>query len=203
MVRYNAQDTEGMSARLLALYANASDDDRASGLAWYGRARAAAEAMAAQFGTSVDTACGVIAALSPRVQWAPNLQGASDMLAAASLGEAEPTVAGLGANRAKAWRIANGESPASVLGGPKVTAFYANIVGDHSAVTVDVWAARAAEGESNPVGPTGARYNRIAAAYQAAAASAGVSPRTLQAAVWTYVRGAAEGNFRPSLARIV
>lgn len=123
------------------------------------------------------------------------------MIDAAEAGQPEPIVAGLPANRAKAWRIANGADPALVLGGPKVRAFFANITGDHDAVTVDVWAARAAEGRDNPNGPTGGRYAAIADAYRLAAASRGVSPRECQAAIWVHVRGAAEGTYRPSVAR--
>jgi hypothetical protein len=144
----------------------------------------------------------VIAALSPRVQWSTNLSAAAAIIGAAQRKESEPIVAGLPDNRAKAWRIANGEDPSLVLSGPKVTAFFANITGDHNAVTVDVWAARAAEGESNKNAPTGKRYERIADAYrEAAAAARNVSPRTMQAAVWTHIRGAAEGTYRPSLSK--
>jgi hypothetical protein len=75
------------------------------------------------------------------------------MVLAAAAGELEPVVNGTLANRAKAWRIACGEDPDAVLSGPKVRAFFANIMGDVDAVTIDVWAARAAEGRRNDNAP--------------------------------------------------
>lgn len=125
------------------------------------------------------------------------------MVSAASRGDAHaPIVAGLPDNRQKAWRIAHGEDPNVVLRGPKVRAFFANITGDHDSVTVDVWAARAAEDTRIDNSPSGARYAAIARAYQLAAVKRGVSPREMQAAVWVHIRGAAEGNYSPSAARI-
>lgn len=190
-----------MARRLRRLYDAASAADLAAGLDWYDRAEREATALAAGTSLTPASAAGVIAALSPRVQWRPNLDGAAAMIGAAVAGDAEPIVAGLPNNRAKAWRIANGADPATVLGGPKVCSFWANITGDHDAVTVDVWAARAAEGSENPQPPSGGRYARIAEAYRRAAASRGVTPRQCQAAVWVHIRGAAEGTYQPSKAR--
>lgn len=104
--------------------------------------------------------------------------------------------------RDQAWRIANGEAPLSVLRGPKVRAFYANITGDADAVTVDVWAVRAARGDQACVpdgrgrlryaddGTVSAReYREYADVYRRAARRLGVTPRECQAAVWVAVRG--------------
>lgn len=160
------------------------------GTAWYDRASDTAAALAAGSGLPYARCAGVIAALSPRVSWSVNVRAAAAIVDAAAYGRAEPVVAGLGANRRKAWRIATGADPADVLGGDKVRAFYANITGDLSAVTVDVWAASAALGR--PVGSIGhAMYARIADAYRMAATLRAVSPRTMQAAVWCHVRGSA------------
>lgn len=189
----------GMTRRILRTYDRASAADLAAGLDWYDRAEREATALAAGTNLNPVQCAGVIAALSPRCQWGPNLAGAVSMVEAATRGETrEPIVAGTTANRAKAWRIARGEDPADVLRGPKVRAFFANITGDHDAVTVDVWAARAAEGTRNDRAPEGKRYANIATAYRRAAAARGISPRAMQAAVWTHIRGAAEGSYRPS-----
>ncbi len=190
-----------MVRRILKMYDQCSAADLAAGLGWYARAEREAAALAA--GTSLSTiqCAGIIAALSPRVQWSVNLAAAIAMVDAAIAGESEPIVAGLPNNRAKAWLIANGADPSIVLSGPKVRAFFANITGDHNAVTVDVWAARAAEGKRNNRGPDGKRYEAIADAYRRAAARRGISPRDMQAAVWTHIRGDAEGTARPSLSR--
>jgi len=82
-----------------------------------------------------------------------------------------------------------------------VRAFYAAIMGDENAVTVDVWAARAAEGERNDVAPKGARIVAIIDAYRTAAAILGVSPRECQAAVWVYTRRTYPEPRRPRKAK--
>jgi hypothetical protein len=110
------------------------------------------------------------------------------MVLAVAAGELEPVVNGTLANRAKAWRIACGEDPDAVLSGPKVRAFFANIMGDVDAVTVDTWAARAAEGRRNDNAPVRRRYRLLAESYRRAGERRGMHPRDTQAAVWTAYR---------------
>jgi hypothetical protein len=179
--------TAPMTRRILRAYDDAAPEHRADGERWYATARRTAELLAGEYGSTVDRAAGVIAALSPRCQWRPNVEGARRMLQAASLRAPEPVCAGTGANRRKAWAIACGADPDAVLSGPKVRAFYANIIGDDDAVTVDVWAARAAVGRT--VEPKGRTYDRIAEAYRRAAVRRGLTPREMQATVWCAVRG--------------
>jgi hypothetical protein len=184
-----AREHAAMVARILRHWNDATAADLADGLSWYSRANDLAAALSAGAPISRAQAAGVIAALSPRNAWSSNVQGATAMVAAYAALEAEPTVAGTNANRVKAWAILNhAGDPLDILGGPKVRAFYANIMGDLEAVTVDVWAARAAEGHDNPNAPAGNRYKRIAAAYREAASAVGIAPRDMQAAVWTYYR---------------
>lgn len=180
-----------MTRRLLECWGEASADDLASGIAWYSRAETAAAAMASGPITARDAA-GIVASLSPRNRWNVNLAQAAKVITHALSGTLDVPAVSTLSNRGKAWRIATGESPDVALSGPKVRAFFANITGDHDAVTVDVWAARAAEGCSIKAAPTGGRYNAIADAYRAAADAAGVTPREMQAAVWVHVRGSAD-----------
>lgn len=185
-----------MTRRILRHWRAASADELAEGLGWYARAGDLADALAAGAPITRAQACGVIAALSPRQQWAQNVAGAVALVDALARGETvAPVVGGLPDNRRKAWAILTtpGADPLDYFDArtaPKTRAFYLNIMGDADAVTVDVWAARAAEGRRNDQGPTGGRYDRIAAAYRAAAARVGHSPRDLQAAVWVHVRNA-------------
>lgn len=179
-------------ANITAAYASATLADRAAGLAWYDRADRAADRIAAAHGIDRVAAAAIIAALSPRSRWSTNLQAADRIAAANAAGRSRAPRVGLGDARRKAWRIARGADPADVLGGPKVRAFFANITGDRRAVTVDVWATRAAYGRTDCPLPTGRRYDRLADAYRAVADRLGVAPRELQAAVWIHVRGAAE-----------
>jgi hypothetical protein len=88
----------------------------------------------------------------------------------------------LGANVRKAYRILEGDIHA--VKGPKVIAFFLNIIGDENHVTVDIWATRAAVGRSIP----GKDRALIAEAYRRAAKKRNVSPRDFQATVWVTVR---------------
>lgn len=189
--RSEAARLAAMRRRILAAYDAASADDLASGLAWYRRAAHAAGTLAEGSAVSADHAAGIIAALSPRCRWSTNVAWAARMIDAATRGEPCPAVS-TRANRAAAWRIACGERPEAVLRGPKVSRFYRNLTGDLAAVTVDVWAARAAEGRSDDRAPSGRRYALLERAYREAAAIIGRPPRDVQAAVWVHVRGAAD-----------
>lgn len=189
LTRSEAMRLRHSVARVDGWLSVATAADLAAGLAWYDRARAVAERMAAETGLSVRQCAGIIAALSPRCQWASNVSAAWTMARAAAAGELQaPRVAGTLSNRAKAWEIATGGDPDEILSGPKVRAFFANIMGDRDAVTVDVWAARAAEGRDWPHAPAKRRYRLLAESYRRAGERRGMHPRDAQAAVWTVYR---------------
>ena len=181
---------EDMVARILDAYDKSSASDMAEGERWYETARVTAAALSAGTNISVEQAAGVIAALSPRVRWETNVRAAAEIISAARRDPDAnpPNVAGYYRNVKKAWKIATGWQPENVLGGPKVTSFYANICGDEYPVTVDVWSARLAEGKSNKNGPSGKRYERIADAFRMAASARGVSPMVMQATTWVFIR---------------
>ena len=181
-----------LTRRILRAWRAASAEDLATGLAWYDRASDLAESLAAGAPITRETAAGVIAALSPRCGWSANVRGATKMVRAHVDGKSQPVVAGLPDNRDKGWHILQaGDDPLAYFSArtaPKTRSFYLNICGDTDAVTVDVWAAEAAEGKRVKRAPKGKRYARIADAYRRAAELAGVAPRDMQAAVWTYYR---------------
>jgi hypothetical protein len=123
--------------------------------------------------------------LSPQVKWRENVASARNFI------EGNGSVQGYPANKAKAERIAKGESPDAVLGGDKVRSFFANLIGSRVAVTVDVWAQRAATGRDLPP-PKGRRYRQVARAYTDAAELCCEHARDFQAIVWLATRPAAE-----------
>lgn len=155
------------------------------GAAWYGNAERVVAELAEAHGLSRPRVAGVIAALSPQVRWRENVESATRILEGKYTG-----VQGYPANVGKASAIAAGGDPDLILGGDKVRAFWANLIGSREAVTVDTWAARAAYGLERPLPgqPKGTRYERIARAYRAAAASVAAHPREFQAIVWLAVR---------------
>jgi hypothetical protein len=177
-----------MVARILARWDRSTADDLAAGLEWYATARRSAARIAESAGLSVRTVAGIIAALSPRVHWRTNLVWAATLALASTAGLPCPPVS-FGSARDKAWRIARGADPLSVLSGPKVVRFYRNLMGDCDSVTVDVWTALAAEGRSVSRAPDRRRYLLIEESYRQAARILGRSPRDVQAAVWVQIRG--------------
>jgi hypothetical protein len=185
-----------MARRLTSIYFGASHDVRAAGMAWYPRFNVLAGKLAARHGVTAGQAAGVLAIVSPRVT-----VGASFVLADSVLAEWRAGTRRIGECRGlkgrvgAAWLWLDGDASQLVLDGGgtatrarKVRSFYANIVGDVDAVTVDVWAARAAGWRGGDQFPNGGAYMAIADAYRAAARRCGVSPRDLQAVVWCAVR---------------
>lgn len=171
-----------MARRLVKLYRAASETVRRVGRDWYRNARRTAWGLATEAGVTLRTAAGVIAALSPRLQWRTNVRAARAML----LGENPSGV--FKASKAKARRIIAGESPDEVLSGPKVRAFFDALCGNESAAVVDVWIARAVGLDR---APTNDEYGRIALALRLASIETGERVAPLQAIAWVQVRGRA------------
>jgi hypothetical protein len=182
---------------------NAADaDTRRAGRRWYDSAEAEARAIAValpeRFGPV--TAAGILAALSPRAQWSVNVRWA--WAVARGRERAYPPAVGLPDARAKAWRIAHGERPSQVLGGPKVRAFWRAIAGDRDAAVIDIWMLRAMGIDQPSVKP--AQYERCAEALREAARRVRVPTRDFQATVWMQVRGVKPtdpAGFRPAAVR--
>ena len=171
-----------MVARLLAQWEAADAQARQQGLAWYSTARHEIARMAQDTGTPLPTACGVVAALSPRLQWAPNLRAARAVL------ERRTPTGVFRSSLGKAMAIFRGQVPLRVLSGPKVRAFYRALMGDRRAAVVDVWVARAA-GWTRELKEKA--YQRVADALAEAAAMVQVPVAWFQAVVWVAVRGRA------------
>lgn len=196
------------SARI-ELVARRALDDRAGALfamGWYRRARQWADALADVYGLPAETVIGVVAALSPlngwesQLQWTPRIlrawaeSSASDgMVATASVWLPGP---GLGTNKRKAARILCGEDPLDVLSGPKVCAFFRNIMGDENAVCVDRHAWAIAHGGAL-VTLTPKRYLETADAFREAsvalreaypALADSLTPAGVQALTWAWWR---------------
>lgn len=111
--------------------------DRLDGMHWYDYARD----YAASLDTDVSRAAGILAALSPQQSWPVNKKMAAEFYG----GRRDVHTTD---NVVKAERILNGETPLDILGGPKVRAFYANIMGIDTteAVTIDRHAIMVCEG---------------------------------------------------------
>jgi len=182
-----AAEHRHMRDRLLDIYAGTDADTRQAGRLWYPSAEGVIASLSDSHGIGRPRVAGIVAVLSPQQRWRTNVRSARAML------EGEDWLAaGYAQNRDKARALLEGAPVLAVVGGDKVTSFWANLIGSRTAVTVDVWAQRAALGRHHPHQPKGARYRRIVNAYRAAAAKVGELPREFQAIVWLGTRPAAE-----------
>jgi len=136
---------------------------------------------------------GIIAVLSPGLDWKTNVAAADRALMRA------PTGPGYPRNWEKAARIVSGQRPEEVLIGPKVTAFYRLVRdgGNPIDVCVDGHAANMALGRGKRLlKDSDVSATEIAAAqagFRRAAQELGVWPCAIQAATWLGWR--ASGGF--------
>lgn len=182
------RDIQAWRAALCGVYARATAAQIQAGREWYANAAAALLAFAGVW--MAAQAAAVCAVLSPRVTWKENIAGVRKMhRAACDYSRVCPVVAGTRRNVERAWDIAQ-SGDTSLVSGPKVSSFYANLCGDYNRVTIDVWAARAAGiSDAHMTHLDRRRYTAIVTAYRLAAMDSGHTPAQFQAIVWTVVRG--------------
>jgi hypothetical protein len=176
-------DIPAMARRIVAEVRQCNEEQARAGAEWYANAKMIAVAMSAETRLPVRTCAGVIAALSPRIDWDHNVIWAWSLLRAAVAGRDCPPCNTTN-NRNKAWAIAHGADPDATLTGPKTNDFYHNIMGDWKRVTCDSWAALVALGYPLPNGVKGSMYKAITAAYRLAADWLGELPAIVQAKAW-------------------
>lgn len=176
-----------MTANIARRRAQADAKTVALGEDWY----AEGLRMASEVGDGdIVLGAAVIAILSPRRQWRDNVA----LAYAWSRGEVVRT---MGDQLRKLARIGS-EDLDAIVGGPKVRSFWANLSGDSNAVTVDVWALRAALASDDVTDDdygkltSGDRYAMVAEAYRRVARRYREAPSTTQAVVWIVERGSAE-----------
>lgn len=129
-----------------------------------------------------DMVAGITAALSPNKVWTHNIRLVEQLVRTGDAGTYKRQVA-------KALRILAGESPLSVLCGPKELAFYKCFVdgGKGEAVTVDghaysVW--RGLYISTSKARVTARGYRLAADDYREVALMVGLSPAQVQAITW-------------------
>lgn len=167
---------------VLEVFILASRTAQVEGYNWYTDAHNFARSL----DSNVETAAGVIAAMSPLNGWKNNKRVASLLYS----GERN---LGLSRNEAKAIRILSGEHPLDVLGGDKVRAFYSTILdpyNPHSVPVIDRHAHDIAIGSrvsnnhpSRNLDVKG-RYESFARVYSECAESLSIGAPQLQAITW-------------------
>lgn len=185
------------TANIVKAWRLSSEADRRAGADWYREARRIAFELA---DGNLEMGAGVIAALSPRLQWTTNVRAAYDTF---GHGNAR---GGFGANKRKANAILSGAHPLDILGGKKVRAFYECIVtgGETDNVCIDMHAYNIAvnavtdDGGARELARPGG-YERIQRLYVRAAERLSrelgrhVTPAEVQATTWVYWRRAGKG----------
>lgn len=195
-----------------------SESDIEEGMRWYDEARAEAQAMADEYGVTLEVAAGVIAALSPQKRWKGNLTVARKALAAYKSGEfddmtddemAAAIKVGFAKDAVQAVRIMRTGNVTENLTGLKRRSFVNNIVNPDAGydVTVDGWVAAALKkmqgapeaaalkwlGRSvtrnKEVVIEATGYLRIADSLRRIAKERGITPAQAQAIYWVVVGG--------------
>lgn len=168
---------------IVRIYFNATREEIAAGKSWYDDARNLAQSLVStRPGLTLETAAGIIAALSPLTPWERNKELA---IRAVSDGEASGT---LGNSVRAANRIIDGTHPLQVLKSDKVRNFYLSIMGSADAVCIDrhAWEVfegkRYADKERPKVTPK--KYREAADAYREAAHVLALTATQLQAITW-------------------
>ncbi len=184
--------------RLYRLYERATAGERYTGRTWYRDAQLDITDLAVAYKTTTDITAGVVAALSPNTRWVGNLEDADRVLSIAlapysTADYQECRVSTYNLNKFKAFSIAelawNGSGDVlDILSGPKVTAFYRNLIGDSSALTLDSHAYNAfcgfrATGSDLP-GMRAQLTRDARAAYTQASVVKGETVSAFQAIIW-------------------
>jgi hypothetical protein len=189
----------GSIDNILRFYYAATPEQVQRGYDWYADANAFAHALSAHTGITLTQAYDVIAANSINTPWDRNVTlawyHATSRTYDRTIGTTCEMVRRI---------IENGERLRDIVGkdARKVRSFSANIEGDLNIATIDRWAFRIwvaladceCTGSSHGCGmvPNGAKYERIAADYAAAAAAVRVPVAVLQAITWIVLRGSAD-----------
>lgn len=180
---------------ILAVYRSATTPEHRRGSQWYLTAQAQARRLASRYELPLSTSVGVIAALSPGLEWLRNVVDAETLIKAFMANDELPMVGVYGRrNCGKALEILRGADPVAILGGLKVRSFYANLLqpDNPDPVTIDRHAYCLAHGirsersgaASVDVYLTPKRYRETAEAYREIAADLDLLPNQLQATTW-------------------
>lgn len=134
---------------------------------------------------------GVFCALSPNSDWMGNLRSMITLVKGYREGwpEEDVTVTTYNSNRAKAWRLVQGEPFCEVYKGLKVNNFYRSIRSPQSPdhVTVDGHMANVARNQQNGMWYSGlndSEYRRVKDCFQLVAYRNNILPSQLQGILW-------------------
>ncbi len=181
---------------ILKVYRSAEPQHLEYGHKWYRVQHDCCIVIAERYHTTIETVCGVAAAISPGLRWERNLYWAEQLIRYP--GEKDIKVPTYNwANVEKAYRIISGADPERALSGPKVTAFYRLLLDpcNDRDVCVDGHAYNIATGQDKCIrkNPDNVRetikvsrpvLREVTQAYVGAAKRLRMHPHQLQAVTW-------------------
>ena len=184
---------------LRAVVEQASSMDVQDGMSWYDEAQTFSHTLANTLDPEVwgpvserrEIAAAVIAVLSPRLSWTKNKLYAARCFEYARQGipELMLELPVFKANTTKAMMLldpSNTVSTLDIVRGPKVTAFFQNIMGSQQHVTLDTHAINACRGEfaANPTLPKAPERAAMCEAYTLLSLDLNCTVAQAQAVVW-------------------
>ena len=144
-------------------------------MCWYSESRKTIETM---FGDDADLFCDLLATTSPRKQVKTNWRVAVRVYEAHKAGLEIPRTGLMPAHIGNIERALAGRE----LSGPKVSAFAANLKGDHNRVTIDVWVLRYFKISKKRISVK--QYVELEKKIQRLARRHHLSPAAYQAKIW-------------------
>lgn len=161
--------------------------------AWYHTAKQELSQIADEFDMTLSDVCWLAATLSPHLSWELNKQSLIAFLCSWYGLPTQYANSAYGKNTHKCTRYMLGEID-GLPSGPKVSAFYLNLMGDYSALTIDRHAMRIAlfgmwriTEETGDMAPSKNEHRLITKAYSNVAHMLGISSVELQAITWQTV----------------
>ena len=188
-------DGVDLTRNILKTYGLATRKEKLDGLRWYKKAKRECRALALAKGVTLRHSVGVVAATSPNLNWNKNVHTAGQVIDGYQQGLDHEAIEGCMAyksNRLKGYKVMRdpnlSKSILKTLNGPKISAFFDNIMGGDS-VTVDGHARNIAYGErvqlkSDKANIGVAEYKTLAQAYRDAASILNIKACDLQAITW-------------------
>lgn len=184
---------------LMAAFVNATEAEREFGLHFFENAQRDAKNMSERYGITLEQAAGVIAALSPGLDYGLSLLHAESFIAGIQCQQLRNVGLYGSRNRIKALEILLGKDPLQALppSGPRVRKLYKCIVDPFNCYEVPTGRHARGLAEASPKDPAtteGIRVpesNVLEAHYQVIAKRLGIMPHQLQAVtktVWNRLR---------------
>jgi hypothetical protein len=167
------------------ILARAEPTDIRTGRSWYARACSTMHCWALEFQVEPEIVAGVIAVLSPRVEWNLNLRAAKSILKYRGKARGIP---GYSRNRNKAKEVLRGNL--EVIRGPKVFPFYRTLLNpEHDTPVIDshmiaaFWKGRMESDDIKSVAQS-KKTEDMRAAIKTLAVEYGWTPAEIQATLW-------------------